>query len=222
MIDKINITEFPKNVFVELPDDYRNMLFQMIFLDSKTAENARISLKKHGVKENVFGWRRGNDRNLPQLINLESLLFLFNKSQASRLKIQEKISLIKLKIKNSDKRIEKSDELITLVKCLRYILNGSSKMAEMFNMNSRTLNHYITNTRIKRLPLYFVVDLIEFAENKILCFNFTIEELQGKIISYQAHHGKCIKPEFQSERKLPIEVTPEFESIVYHLMGDGQ
>src|SRR3989344_1747345 len=90
MIDKINITEFPKNVFVELPDDYRNMLFQMIFLDSKTAENARISLKKHGLKENVFGWRRGNDRNLPQLINLESLLFLFNKSQDSRLKIQEK------------------------------------------------------------------------------------------------------------------------------------
>jgi len=221
MIDKINITDFPKNVFIELPNDYRNMLFQLIFLESKIAGNVRKSLKTHGLRENVFRWRRGNDKNLPQFINLESLLFLFNKARTSRMNIREKISSIKLKIQNSGKRIEKSEELVSFIRDLRYILNGSYKMAEVFNMNSKTLNHYISNKKIKKLPFYLVLKFVEFSKNKILCFNFTIEELQDNIISYQAHHGKSIKPEFQGERKLPIKVTPEFESIIYHLMGDG-
>ena len=221
MIDKINITEFPKNVFVELPHDYRKILFQLIFLESNTAGNAIKSLKDKGLSENIFRWRRGHDRKLPQFINLESLLFLFNKAKLSRVKIQEKIGVIKIKISNFNERVEKSEELISLVKDARHILNGSGNMAEMFNINPRTLNRYVTDKKIKKLPFDFVAKLVEFAENKVLCFNFTIEELQGKIISYQAYHGKSIKPDFKGERKLPIQVTPEFESIVYHLMGDG-
>ena len=137
MIEKIKITDFPKNVFIELPDNYRNMLFQLIFLESKTAGNVRNSLKMHGLRENVFRWRKGNDKNLPQFINLESLLFLFNKAQTCRMNIQEKISLLKLKTKNSGKRIEKSEELISFIRDLRYILNGSCKMAGVFNMNCK-------------------------------------------------------------------------------------
>ena len=221
MIDEINITQFPKNVFVKLPDDYRNMLFQLIFFDSKTSGNVRVLLKNNGLKDNIFRWRKGKDRDLAQLVNLESLLFLFDKARISRTKIQEKISLIKLKNQTSSKRAEKSEELISLIRDLRNILNGSHKMAEIFKMNPRTLNHYINNKKIKKLSFEFVLRLLEFAENKVLCYTYTIKELQDKVISYKAAHGKCIIPEFQENRKLPIKVTPEFESIIYHLMGDG-
>lgn len=221
MIDEINIKDFPRNAFVELPNDYRDMLFQLIFLESKTSGNVRLLLKNNGLKDNIFRWRKGKDRNLPQFVNLESLLFLFNKARVSRMNIEENIYVIKLKIKNSSKKVAKSEELISLMKNLRHIFNGSYKMAEIFNINPRTINHYITNKKIKKLPFGFVSRIVEFSEKKVLCFDFTIEELQNKIISYQAHHGKFIKPEFNGERKLPIKVTPEFESIIYHLMGDG-
>jgi len=178
-------------------------------------------LKVKGLKENIFRWRRGQDRNMPQFINLESLLFMIGKAQSSRISIQKNLDIIKLKVNNSTKRIQKTEELISLIKNIRYILNGSNKMAKDFNINPRTLNKYIGDKKIKNLPIDFVIKSVEFVENKILCFNFTIEELQDKIVSYQAYHGKAIKPEFQDERKLPIKVTPDFESIIYHLMGDG-
>ena len=221
MIDRINITDFPKNVYIELPDKYRNILFQLIFLESKNAGNVIKSLKEKGLKENVFRWRRGYDRKMPQFINLESLLFLFDKAQSSRRNIQKNVDRIKLMINNSTERVEKDEELVSLIKNVGYILNGSDKMAKVFTMNSRTLNKYINDKNIKKLPISFVTKLKQFTENKLLCFNFTIEEFQNKIVSYQAYHGKSIKPEFQDERKLPIKVTPEFESIIYHLMGDG-
>ena len=221
MIDKINITGFPKNVFIELPNNYRNILFQLVFLESKNARNVIKSLKEKGLKENIFRWRRGHDKGLPQFINLESLLFLLYKAQISRINIQKKVHVIKLRIRGYNERVEKSEELISLIRSIRYILNGSGKMAQAFKMNPRTLNKYISNKKIKKLPIDFVIRLVKFAESNVLCFNLTINELQDKIISYQAYHGKYIKPEFQGARKLPIQVTPEFESIVYHLMGDG-
>ena len=178
-------------------------------------------MKERGLKENIFRWRRGHDRGLPQFINLESLLYLFNKAKLVRISIEKKVEATKIQLNNSNNRLEKTEKLISLIKDLRSILKGNNNMAKIFNVNSITLNGYINRKEIKSLPLNFAVKLIEFIENNILCFEFTIEELQNKITTYQAYHGKSIKPEFQGERNLPIKVTPEFESIIYHLMGDG-
>ena len=220
-IKEISILDFPKNIFIELSEDYRNMLFQLIFLEAKTATKIIKSLKDKGFKENIFRWRRGQDRGLPQYTNLPSLLYLFEKAKKVRNNIEKETDIIKSLLENSNQRIKKSKEIIEIIKKVRFILRGNDHMAKRFNINAGTLRHYVLNEKIKTLPLDFIRHLIRFVENKILCLTFTIDELQNKIVSYQAHHGKLIKSEFNAKRKLPIEVTPEFESLIYHLFGDG-
>lgn len=220
-IKEISINEFPKNIFIELPEDYRGVLFQLIFLKFKTAENVRKLLKENNLRENIFRWRRGHDKGLPQYINLESLLCLFDSIHQIRDEIEKLTNTVKSRLNYSDSKIEKGQELISLVRYVRRILKGNKNTAKIFCLNEGTLRHYISNKKIKNLPSGFVKLLLEFVEQKILCFSFTIDELQNKIISYQGNHGKAIKPEFNGERKLPIKVTPEFESIIFHLFGDG-
>lgn len=221
MIEKINITDFPKNVFIELPEEYRNMMFQLIFLRSKTSTNVKKLLKENKLNHNIFRWRGGYDHGLAQLINFESLLFLFNNAKISRDSIEKKVNVIKSEIKDTKNRILKTTELLSFIKDLRLILRGNTNISNKFKINPGTFNNYISNNKIKKLPLDLIEDLTKFTEENILCFKFTFEELQDNILSYRAHHGKTIKPEFQDERKIPIKVTPEFESIIYHLMGDG-
>jgi hypothetical protein len=219
-LNKISIMDFPKNIFIELPHDYRNLLFQLIFLESKT-RNIKKSLKDNNLKENIFKWRKGHDGILSQYINLESLLYLFNKAKKTRDNIENRVSIVKKLFTNSDDRIKKNELLISLIKDARYILRGNNNLSKKLNINPRTLIHYILNHKIKKLPLIFVKDLIKFLENEVLCFSFTKDELENKIISYRAFHGKIINVKFKNERKIPIKVTPEFESILFHLFGDG-
>jgi hypothetical protein len=221
MIKKISIMDFPKNILIELPDVYRNIMFQLIFLECKTSMNIKRILREKNLKENVFRWRRGHDRGLPQFVNLESLLVLFDHAQRARNSIKRNLNIVKIQLLNSNKRIEKTKELMSLIKDVRFILRGNANMAYRFDINHGTLYSYVGRKEIKKLPLRFVTDLIKFIENNILCFSFTLDELQSKVVSYHAHHGKSIKPQFHRERKLPIKVTPEFESIIYHLFGDG-
>jgi len=220
-IKEITILDYPKNIFIDLPNDYRQILFQLIFLESKTARNVQDLLKNGGLKENIFRWRRGHDRSLPQYINLESLLALYDKVRRIRDNINYKTCVVKEDFTNSKERLSKSKELVSLIKDIRLILGGVNKTAKKFNVNPGTLSHYILNEKIKGLPSGFIKNLLDFIDKEILCFEFTIEELQNKIISYHAYNGKFIKPDFNGERKLPIKVTPEFESILFHLFGDG-
>jgi hypothetical protein len=219
-IKEISITEFPKNIFIELPDDYRDILFQLIFLKFKTAENIKSILRQNNLRENVFRWRRGHDKGFPQYINLESFLCLFDGANIARSNIQNLFDIVS-RADYSNKRVEKTKELVSLIKDVRKILKGNSKIAGLLGINDGTLRSYISNSKMKSLPSNSAEKLLRFIEQKILCFSFSVDELQNKIISYRGHHGKAIKTEFCGKRKLPIKVTPEFESILFHLFGDG-
>lgn len=220
-LNEISILDFPKKMFVELPTNYRDILFQLVFLELKNTTNVKKILKEKNLCENLFRWRRGYDRGRIQFINLESLLYLLSNAHKSRNKIKEELNVVKTKIRPSEKRIEKTKELISLIKNTRYILKGNNNFAKRFNINPTTLPHYISNKKIKKLPLSFIIKVVQFLDEKVLHFSFSIDELQDKIISYKAHHGKRVKIVSKGERRLPIKVTPEFESIIYHLLGDG-
>lgn len=73
------------------------------------------------------------------------------------------------------------------------------------NIDNRTnINHP------KYMPLWVVLDLAKIAD-------ISIEELQNDVISYRSgSRGNIIY-----SPKLPIKITPEFESIMFHIFGDG-
>lgn len=73
------------------------------------------------------------------------------------------------------------------------------------NLDSRTnINHP------KLMPLWVVLELSKIVE-------ISSEELHNSIISYRSggSGGVIITP------KLPIKITPELESIIFHIFGDG-
>lgn len=219
-LKKIHISDFPKNIFIKLPEDYRNILFQLILLEFGNAKNLIGFLKNKNLSENIFRWRRGSDRGLFQFINLESLLHLLDKAKKRRDSIETNLVFIS-KIPIHDDRIQKNKEILSLISDLRYIQRGYFNLSKKVGTNQNTLKHYVLNERIKTLPNYLIQKILQYATDDIICHTLTIEELENKIISYRAYHGKEIISNFKGERKLPIKVTPEFESIIYHLLGDG-
>lgn len=68
------------------------------------------------------------------------------------------------------------------------------------------------NRKISRyMPLWALIELINLLRN-----NKYLDNIDFQIESYRAESGgKIINP------KLPILVTPEFSSLVFHLFGDG-
>jgi len=129
--------------------------------------------------------------------------------------------LTKKRIKNDSKRVKKTKHIISLLKNIRKVVGGNSTLARIIHVNPGTLRHYINNDRFKKLPRSMMQNLTEFVKRNIICYTFTEKELENKILAYRVAHGKKVIPEFQDQRKIPIRVTPEFESIIFHLMGDG-
>ena len=118
-------------------------------------------------------------------------------------------------------RLEKNDALVFLIKQINYVVNGYQSLSNLLRVNTNTLKNYVNKNQIKTIPSSVFFNIVNLIEEKITKFSFTINEIEDYVISYKSYHGKEISPEFKNQRKLPIIVTPEFESIVYHLMGDG-
>jgi len=217
---EIHIWDFPNNMYIKLPFNYRNIFFQLAFLEFKTTNNLQKILKHNNLPTNIIRWRDEKDQEYKQLIHLKSLLFLIPYVKKRKKKITKIYEGIKT-IKFSQKRITKSKELIHLIKELRYIFKGNKKFSKLIDINEGTLRHYINNNKIKTIPSSLVKTLLKITKEDIIKYSFSKRELENKIISYKSYHGKEIFPKFNNERKLPIKITPEFESIIYHMIGDG-
>lgn len=218
--EEIHVWDFPENIYVKLPEEYRNVFFQLAFLEFKKTSNLQMILKKNKLPTNIIRWREGRDKGHKQLTHLKSLLYLIPYVKIRReniTKVYNKIIINNFK----EKRIDKDKDIIYLIKELMYILKGNKNLSKLTNINEGTLRSYARYNKIKTLPAFFVKDLVKIIEDRIIKFSFSLKELENKIISYKASHGKEINPEFNNERKLPIKVDPEFESIIYHLMADG-
>lgn len=218
--EEMHIWDFPDDMYIELPINYRTIFFQLVFLEFKTTKNLQKILKENNLNMNIFRWRDGKDCNLKQLIHLKSLLFLVPYAVKRRCKLINSYNNLK-KIDLSQKRVIKTKTLISLFKEIRYIYKGNRILSKIVNINQGTLRHYLNNNKIKRIPSNLILKLFKIIEGEIICFSFSLEELENKIISYKTYHGKEIYPTYLGKRKLPLNITPEFESILYHLFGDG-
>jgi len=219
--EQISISHFPNSTLIELPADYRKILFGMIHIENTTVAKINKRLTSLSLKENFSRWRGGYDGATSALIPLKPFLELHKNITITRNRLLECVTTINSQIANHRERIPKSKEIMFLIISIRTIFQGNNALAAKLRITPNKLRCYVRNQGTKTLPKCFVEDLIKFAEEKILCYSFSYEEIQNNILSYKAHHGKKIIPCFEGKRTIPIMVTPEFESIIFHLMGDG-
>lgn len=220
-MEEIHIWDFPDNMYIRIPSHYRNIFFQLAFLEFGTTENLQRILKRNKLKINIFKWRAGKDRKCEQLVNLDAILFLRSHVEKRRNKIFNIYKNVKNKIVVDEKRISRFNDLTFLMKNIRYIFKGNENFAKSIGISAYKLISYINKSRVKRIPLNLIKIILRITEKEVIPYLFSLKELEDNIIGYKACHGKKIIPEFNKERKIPIKVTPEFESILYHLMGDG-
>ncbi|MBW2981889.1 hypothetical protein KY343_03345, partial [Candidatus Woesearchaeota archaeon] len=190
-------------------------------MEFETTTNLQKVLKEKNLATNIIRWRTGKDHRKDQLINLDALLFIKSYVIKRRNKILNVYNDFRIKTDFSLKRIIKTKNLIFLTKEIRHVLGGNNALSKFLDINTNTLNHYINNDKIKTIPSNLVLSLLKIIEKKIINFTFSFKEIENKVLAYKSYHGKEIIPESKNKRKLPIKINPEFESIVYHLMGDG-
>jgi len=220
-IEEIHIWDFPSGFYIKLPTWYRTIFFQLVFLEFGNIDNLKEKLKANNLSTNLIRWRDAKDNPYSQLTNLKALLFLQPHVMKRRNKIKSVCKDFKLLYDFSSKKIKKTPEILFLFKQTRYILKNNANLSKILEINPHTLSHYISDNNIKKIPSNIIFKLIAFIEEKVLNFDFSLLELENKVIAYKSYHGKQILPFFQNQRKLPIKINPEFESILFHLLGDG-
>jgi hypothetical protein len=219
-IKEIHIWDFPNKIFIELPDKYRYAFFTLALINFGGIINIKNKLKKQKLPSNLSRWKTSKDKNITQLCNLDVILFLINYVTEMRIDVQKAYTNVKLQLNQNIRRIPKSNDHLFLINILRLLVGGNENLAKSLNINPSTLRESIRSNRIKKLSIRLVSKILIMVQNEILAFSFTLNELEDNVLSYKYLHSKKIYP-FNKVRKLPILVTPEFESLIYHLMGDG-
>jgi len=112
--------------------------------------------------------------------------------------------------------VEKVGEGLALAKLLA---DASAKYGLMARTNNSTISDWkngksLKNTRIEiAIPLWCLLEIARLFPNE----KGVLEEIEKNTVAYKDHEcGSAIE-----EPRLPILVTPEFDSIVFHLLADG-
>jgi len=136
-LKEIHIWDFPENMYIKLPDDYRNSFFRLAFLEFKTTANLKKALRENNLATNVIRWRTGKDSIMNQLVSLNSLLFITPYVIKRRNKILKVYNNINTKIDFSLKKIIKNKNLISLIKDIRYIFGGNEALSKFLDVNKK-------------------------------------------------------------------------------------
>lgn len=211
----------PDNTFLSLPEKYRTLIFQLCALEFENYDKLISFLKERELTTNVIRWKLGNDEFYKQLINKKVLLYL-EPYVVKRIEIlKDKYFNITKKLNFQNNRVPKDVELMNFIKEIKYLFGGNKNFSDIIKVNVGAFYSYIYKSKTNTMPVNVLKNILNFLEENLFCYSFSLEEIEEQIISYRVAHGKEIFPEYLNERKLPIKITPEFDSILFHLFGDG-
>jgi hypothetical protein len=216
----INIWDFPPNMYVKLPKNYRALFFQLAFSAFKNSANLQKHLQQKKLPTNVIRWRNGYEKNSLQLTNLDVLLYL-QPHVRNKMNFVWKLYKSHEKCIGSKPRVTKSQSLKLFIKEMSLLFPSKAHFADTLQISLQQLNYHMNNKQTISIPSNIVQKILNIAYKYLKNLTFSKEEIQAKVVSYKTYHGKEIMPVFKKQKKLPIKVTPEFESLIYHLYADG-